>query len=442
LENFKGYHSEWNLISPGGWDYQRLTQIIGRAVWLKLNAIRPSGVRLDFSHPLFYPVDGFARMLTGAHRVRAGRNPGLIAIVAEKETLKDVIENRNLAKRLDEIEGISGSLMPPEDFSTDVLLKLHRKYDLSPLLQAIREHRVINPRGIEPLNVKSIFEAITGLWREQFDPEIVQRTPWTRQFYSRSTKGPDGEKVADLIDWTRKNWRNLVLKPQKGYSGQGVIVGKEIDGLTEADEAINRALSVGNYIVQEKIPLSLWAEEIPELIDEKIVLKKIQTDFRCLIGQTGPLGFMARFGGVPTNVGSGGGMQPLAVLSSEMSVREAVVRINEFIMKINPSDILEVLDQQNRLTTGSHFTYVLGHIKIALRPRIIKLSQIEALKNYGVKLWLDCLTLEKLWLAGELADLIKLESDALEIANMQPWRGTPAIIASDGLFSFGAEPRQ
>ena len=38
LEGFEGYHSEWNLVSPGGWDYQRLTQIIGRAVWLRLSA--------------------------------------------------------------------------------------------------------------------------------------------------------------------------------------------------------------------------------------------------------------------------------------------------------------------------------------------------------------------------------------------------------------------
>ena len=87
LDSFKGYHSEWNLVSPGGWDYQRLTQIIGRAVWLKLNAIRPCGVQLDFNHPLFYPVDGFTNMLVEAHRIRTGQKPGLIAIVAEKETL-------------------------------------------------------------------------------------------------------------------------------------------------------------------------------------------------------------------------------------------------------------------------------------------------------------------------------------------------------------------
>ncbi len=457
MEGFKGYHSEWNMISPGGWDYQRLTQIIGRAVWLKLNAIRPIGVQLDFNHPLFYPVDGFARMLLETHYARSGRNAGLIAVVAEKETLENVIENQNLARRLNEFEGITGELMAPDelelkngrvcwkgrsvsvlfiDFSTEVLLKLHRKYDLSPLIQAIREHRVINPRGIEPLNVKSIFEAITGLWIDQFDPEIIRRTPWTRQFYSRRTESPDGIEILDLVEWTRDNWGKLVLKPEKGHSGQGVRVGA---ANSSPDEAIESALSAGNYIVQEKIPLSLWAEEIPELDDEKISIRQCQTDFRCMIGQTGPLGFMARYGGVPTNVGSGGGLQPLATLGSDMEVRDAVSCINDAIMNMNASEILDVLDEQNRLTYGSHFTYVLGPVKIALRPRILKPIQIKALNNYGVKLWLDCLTLEKLWLANELADLIKIENEALEIANLQPWSGTPAIIASDGLFSFGAD---
>lgn len=460
MEDFKGYHSEWNLVSPGGWDYQRLTQIIGRAVWLKLNAIRSIGVHLDFNHPMFYPVAGFAKMLVEVHRVREGQNPGLIAIVAEEETLDDVTENRNLAKRLNEIEGITGALMAPHelelkkervcwqnkpvsiiflDFSTNVLVDLHRKLDLSPLLQAVREHRVINPRGIEPINVKSIFEAVTGFLSDQFDPQIVRRTPWTRQFYPRQTEGPAGIEIPDLVEWTRKNWHSLVLKPEIGYSGKGVRVGEVNDDRDEADEAIDLALTAGNYIVQEKIPLSLWAEEIPEMQDEEISLRQYQTDFRCFVAPSGPLGFMARYGGVPTNVGSGGGMQPLAVLSSDMSVSEAVYRINDAILNINPADILEVLDEQNKLTTGSHFTYVLGPIKIALRPRLIAPGQIVALQNYGAKLWLDCLKLEKLWLAGELDDLVKAEDQELEIANLQPWSGTPAIIASDGLFSFGAD---
>jgi hypothetical protein len=38
---------------------------------------------------------------------------------------------------------------------------------------------------------------------------------------------------------------------------------------------------------------------------------------------------------VPTNVGSGGGVQPLAILKSPMTVREAVDRINGTIAKMD-----------------------------------------------------------------------------------------------------------
>jgi hypothetical protein len=44
VHEFQGYHSEWNLGSPGGWDYQRITQLIGKAVWEKLNQVRPIDV--------------------------------------------------------------------------------------------------------------------------------------------------------------------------------------------------------------------------------------------------------------------------------------------------------------------------------------------------------------------------------------------------------------
>ena len=113
MQTFEGYHSEWNLGSPGGWDYQKTTQIIGKAVWQKLSRILKFDVDLDFDHPLFFPVDSFAEMLIAAHRARAGRNPGLVAVVAEAETLEDVTENRNLADRLSTAEGITGALMAP-----------------------------------------------------------------------------------------------------------------------------------------------------------------------------------------------------------------------------------------------------------------------------------------------------------------------------------------
>lgn len=460
MKDFTGYHSEWNLGSPGGWDYQRVTQIIGKAVWTRLNSIRPMGVELDFDHPQLFPINGFVGMLIDAHRNRAEENAGLIAVVAEEETLEDVTENINLVKHLNRFDGVRAALMAPHelelydgrvswtgqpvslifmDFNTDILLNLHRVHNLSPLLQAVREHRIINPRGTEPINVKSMFEVLTGAQRHRFHPEVVRRTPWTRQFHPRATGGPSGEAIDDLISWTRRYWDGLVLKPERGYSGKGVRVGQVNSG---ADEAIEAALREGNYIVQEKIPLDLWAEDVPTVnpVSGMIGLERCQTDFRCLMGPQGLFGFLGRYGGVPTNVGSGGGVQPLAVLKSDLSVGEAVKRINHALVEMDPADVLEVFAMQNRMAMDERFTYLLGPIKIALRPRLITLDQIEALTAYCAAMWSDCLVLERMWQAGELDAIIKIEEEELAIARMQPWGGSPAIIASDGLFGFGAAP--
>jgi hypothetical protein len=458
VEDFQGYHSEWNLGSPGGWDYQRLTQLIGKKVWQRLNQIQNFDLQLDFDDPLFAPVNGFADILVDAHRAREGSAAGLIAVVAEEETLEDVTENKNFARLLDSMNGITGALMAPQeleldgdtvcwkgqpvsiifmDFNTDVLLKLHRKHDLTPLLRAVGEHRVINPRGTEPFNVKSMFEVVTGKYRERFHDEIVRRTPWTRQFYERYTSGPGGEPIDDLIAWTRNHWENLVLKPERGYSGHGVRVGTVNN---DVDEAINLALEQGDYIVQEKIPLSLWAEEFPVVEEGEILLKANQTDFRCLMGPGGLLGFVGRFGGVPTNVGSGGGFQPLAILRSDISVTDAVARINDTIMNMDKGELLQVVEERDKMALDCEFTYLLGPVRIALRPRLITQDQIGALRRYGEKLWQDCLTLEKMWLGGELDDYVNIEKEELEIARTNPWGGSAAVIASDGLFDFGAAP--
>ena len=458
MEEFSGYHSEWNLGSPGGWDYQRLTQIIGKAVWQKLNKTRVFDLELDFDDPLFSPVDGFANLLVESHRLRQGNNPGLIAVVAEKETLADVTENKNFAKILGAINRITGALMAPQeleliagkvcwrgqpvstifmDFNTDVLLKLHRQADLTPLIQAVREHRVINPRGTEPFNVKSMFEVVTGAHKNRFHDEIVRRTPWTRQFYARQTTDPTGKPIDDLVEWTRKHWNALVLKPERGYSGHGVRVGTVDD---DVDEAINLAVEQGDYIVQEKIPLALWAEEFPVVEEGQVLLKANQTDFRCLMGPRGMLGFVGRFGGVPTNVGSGGGFQPLAVLRSDVSIRDAVHRINDTIMDMDAGDVLQIVAERDKMAMDCEFTYLLGPVRIALRPRFITTGQVQGLRRYGEKLWADCLLLENMWLAGELDEFVNIEEEELEIARMNPWGGSAAIIASDGLFDFGAAP--
>ena len=102
--------------------------------------------------------------------------------------------------------------------------------------------------------------------------------------------------------------------------------------------------------------------------------------------------------------------------------------------------MLEIVDAQQKMALDHRFTYLLGPIKIALRPRVITGRQLRALETYCARLWSDCLTLEKMWLSGELDAVVRIEDEELDIARMQPWGGSPAIIASDGLFSFGAHP--
>jgi hypothetical protein len=171
---------------------------------------------------------------------------------------------------------------------------------------------------------------------------------------------------------------------------------------------------------------------------ERVVLNDRQTDFRCLIGPDRVFGFLCRYGDVPTNVGSGGGVQPLAILKSPMTVREAVDRINDTIAKMDVSDLLAIEDEQNALALEHRFTYLLGPIKIALRPRIITGQQLTDLKTYCRAMWDDSIKLEQMWHAGELDEYIDIEPEELEIARLQPWHGGPAIFAADGLFGFGA----
>jgi hypothetical protein len=463
VKDFLGYHSEWNLGSPGGWDYQRLTQKIAKVGWRALNRIRSVGIDLDFDHALLCPVKGFTHMVLEQHRRREGSNPGAVAVVAEEETLADVTENINFAKRLDKIEGITGILSAPHefeisngkvchqgrpvstifmDFNNDVLLKLHRKHGLSPLLQAVAENRVLNPRGTEPINVKSMFEVITTKsLSDRFHAETLGRTPWTRRFFERSTTGPQGEAITDLIEWTRRHWRQLVLKPERGYSGIGVKVG-EVN--PDGDQAIKHALQTGHYIVQEKVSLPLWAEDMPEIDHacRQVILKRRQTDFRCLLGPDTVFGYLARFGDVPTNVGSGGGVQPIGVLQSSISPRQAVQRLNQALLDLTYDQICDIEEQQQALAIKERFTYLLGPIKIALRPRVVTHDQLDALQRYCAAMWADSLTLEQMWQTGQLDEYIDIEEEELAIARMQPWHGGPAIFAADGLFSFGAHPEE
>ena len=51
----------------------------------------------------------------------------------------------------------------------------------------------------------------------------------------------------------------------------------------------------------------------------------------------------------------------------------------------------------------------------------------------------DALELEKLWRRAQLDDVVRIGEEEKKLALSQPWQGSPALMVSDGLFSFGAD---
>ena len=86
-------------------------------------------------------------------------------------------------------------------------------------------------------------------------------------------------------------------------------------------------------------------------------------------------------------------------------------------------------------------TYLEGPTPTTLRPRLITSDHRAYLQKYSTDLWNDMQKLEKMWRAGNLHHVVQMGKGEAEIALMQKWEGTPALVASDGLFSFGAHLR-
>lgn len=462
MKEFLGYHSEWNLGSPGGWEYQRITQELGKLAWRRLQPHIGLDFPLDFDHPYLNPVTAFADALLRAHRQRHKDEPAHIVLVAEPETLDTVVENRNFVQYLGGMPEVTAALAAPleldyhqgrlyhnsiratlvfMDFNNDVLLKMEKEQPLTGLREAIKNDLVVNPRGMEPAGSKGLFEAVTDSLSGQLHQTTVSRTPWTRQLYDRATTGPREEPITDLVAWTRDNWDKLVLKPVQGYSGEGIFIGFKSE---DPDADLQEALTAENYIVQELVPLHLWAEESPWLFSEerRVGLQRWQTDFRCLITDAGLIGFLGRFGGIPTNVGAGGGTQALTLLPGRTPVGEVADQINAAICRVPYNILDEIRHEVNERAVAMGHTYLLGPIKTAWRPRLLNESQVQQLRVYCENLWTDAVRLTHWWRNGQLDDFVHITPEEEAIARTAPWTGQPALMASDGLFSFGCHPEE
>lgn len=133
------------------------------------------------------------------------------------------------------------------DYSVLDLVELESQgVSVEPMRRLFRENRVVSSIGAE-LDQKSCWEVFT-------DPALAERyftetersvfrrhILWTRLLSDRTTQLPGGEE-GDLLEFARREQETLVLKPNRGYGGDGVTIGHTLTRL-DWEHAVDAALA-------------------------------------------------------------------------------------------------------------------------------------------------------------------------------------------------------
>lgn len=155
------------------------------------------------------------------------------------------------------------------DYAIHDLIELEQQGgDVRPMRQLFRENRVVSSIAAE-LDQKSCWEIFTDpQFQHYFDPAERQafrrHILWTRLLADRKTTFSDG-RSGDLLKHIRHERESLVLKPNRSYGGDGVLIGLA----TPADQwdlAIERALADTNRWVVQQLA-SIPVQEFP-VVDE------------------------------------------------------------------------------------------------------------------------------------------------------------------------------
>jgi len=127
--------------------------------------------------------------------------------------------------------------------------------DVAPMRALLRQNRVVSSITAE-LDQKSCFEvftdpALAARFLTVEERQVVRRhILWTRVLSERRTVSPTGERV-DLLEYVRTGRESLVLKPNRSYGGEGVLVGPTVTQ-SEWEAAIDRMLAdEERWVVQQ-----------------------------------------------------------------------------------------------------------------------------------------------------------------------------------------------
>ncbi|MBM4068789.1 MAG: circularly permuted type 2 ATP-grasp protein [Planctomycetes bacterium] len=157
------------------------------------------------------------------------------------------------------------------DYSVLDLLEIEREgKDVEPMRTMFRQNRIISSITAE-LDQKSCWEVLTDpqFTLKYFNPDERQvfrrHILWTRILSDRRVSLPDSQP-GDLLPYVRREQESLVLKPNRAYGGDGVVIGPSISA-AEWESAIEKALADRERWVVQKLA-SIPVSEFPVLDEE------------------------------------------------------------------------------------------------------------------------------------------------------------------------------
>lgn len=123
---------------------------------------------------------------------------------------------------------------------------------------ALRARGAVLPGAAGEFGQKGLLECLTAPeYARLFSPAerrlLAACVPWTRVLTARATEAPDARRV-DLPEYVRRHAARLLIKPNVGSSGEGILLGREAPA-ARWEARLARALrEPGAWVVQERRP--------------------------------------------------------------------------------------------------------------------------------------------------------------------------------------------
>lgn len=320
---------EFNCDSPSGMGWH--DQLID--MFYDLPIIRDMQQHYDISMRKLLPPH--FQMLKAKNRQFGNAEDAVFAIVCKRDsTIRNDVEL--IIDHINTTEGHRAVFADPRDFEYDGetltvngtpvgliyrdAIQDFTDYidDVQPVLNAFRDGKVcfINPFASRVGGLKCVLWFMTDTRAAHLftsdELETIKATiPWTR--FMRDEKTNYDDKDVDLLEFVRNHKELFVLKPNAGYGGYGVTIGREVT--RKHWEDVIETTSREKWVVQEFVNIPV--EEFP-MVGEDLTWKpkNVNINFFAFDGQFGG-GFVRISDGSVINVHQGGGLIPICWLAEK-----------------------------------------------------------------------------------------------------------------------------